>query len=72
MRPRLSPRLCQCDPVSYRGAARVYLFDPPTDAGCWKCTHGLIPISRTEADTTEETLIVVHHRMARSAPVLTE
>jgi hypothetical protein len=52
----------ECDVVDYRGAARVYLFDPPTDAGCWKCTNGLIPLSPAEAAATEETLIVVHNR----------
>jgi hypothetical protein len=52
----------ECDVVEYRGAARVYLTEHPTSAGCWKCERGLIPITRAEADRTAETLIIVHNR----------
>ena len=49
-----------CDPLDYRGAARVYLLEHPTGPGCWNCTNGLIPLSRADAGITEETLVVVH------------
>lgn len=49
-----------CDPMEYRGAARVYLLEPPTAPGCWKCANGLMPISRAEAGATEETLVILH------------
>jgi hypothetical protein len=52
----------ECDVAEYRGAARVYLAEPPSGAGCWKCEHGLIPITRAEADATDRTLIVVHNQ----------
>jgi hypothetical protein len=52
----------ECDVEEYRGTARVYLFEPPADAGCWKCHHGLIPLTRAEAEATKHPLIIVHGR----------
>lgn len=30
--------------------------------GCWKCTDGLIPLTRAEAEATDQPLIIVHNR----------
>lgn len=32
------------------------------DTGCWKCTNGLIPLSRAEADASERPIVIVHNR----------
>jgi hypothetical protein len=54
-------RACdECDVVEYRGAARVYLFEPVKAPGCWKCRQGLIPITRDDAAMPEEALVIVH------------
>ena len=34
----------------------------PPQAGCWKCINGLIPLSRAQAETNDQPLIIVHNR----------
>lgn len=51
----------ECDVEDWRGAARAYLSEMPTAPGCWKCTNGLIPLSRAEAGAAEVPLVIVHN-----------
>ncbi len=45
---------CWCRP-------RFYLpCDECDGTGCWKCSAGLIELTRAEADAAEQSLIVVH------------
>jgi hypothetical protein len=52
----------ECDVAEYRGIARGDLPAMPLASGCWKCTNGLILLSRAEAEATDQGIIIVHNR----------
>lgn len=52
----------ECDVEDHRGAARGHLPAQPSVSGCWKCTNGLIPLSREDAEWETRPLIIVHNR----------
>jgi hypothetical protein len=52
----------ECDAEDHRGAAQGHLPAQPSHPGCWKCQNGLIPLTRAEAEATDQPLIIVHNR----------